>query len=115
MNTEAIRMKMLLELRQILDEIKMELPLLKKNLNLAYEESSKINGHDSESSNEKKRSFRRIRQRLLGILPLRVTSKGLQKSGQQIDSRKRKLKFFESCLKIFVLKSLPLRTRSPNT
>ena len=62
-----------IELRQILDEIKMELPLLKKNLNLAYEESSKINGHNSESSNEKKEVIQKDPSEAIGHSSIRVT------------------------------------------
>ena len=91
MNTEAIRMKMLsLNFDKFLMKTKMELPLLKKNLNLAYEESSKINGHDSESSNEKE-VIQKDPSKAIGHSSTKGDLEGITKViGQQIDSRKRK-------------------------
>ena len=65
------------ELRQILDEIKMELPLLKKNLNLAYAESSSVNNNDLESTHEKKDDIQKDLPESIGHSSTKVDLEGI--------------------------------------
>ena len=101
-----------LEIRQILDETKMELPLLKKNLNLAYEESSKINGHDSESSNEKKEVIQKDPSKAIGHSSTKGDLEGITKViGQQIDSRKRNTQVLRELLENIRSEISPIKNK----
>ena len=101
-----------LELRQILDEIKMELPLLKKNLNLAYEESSKINGNDSGSSNEKKEVIQKGPPEAIGHSSTKGDLEAITKTiGQQNDSRNRNTEVLRELLENIRSEISPIKNK----